>query len=145
MGGKGKGWASASSAVGVSFATYGARQGLTGLAYGITTTVSLGGPLYEAVRLRESVDAGHSLGPRQLACAELIDGSRTAYSMGRAHRTGAGVARTLHRATSLDVDFVKTYVRASGQVMAQAAEAAHRLGVPCGSHLCAPGRAAGQT
>lgn len=38
----------------------------------------------------------------------------------------------------------ETYVRASGEVMAQAAEAAHLLGVPSGSHLCAPGRAAGQ-
>uniref|UniRef100_UPI003CD0989C hypothetical protein n=1 Tax=Streptomyces hawaiiensis TaxID=67305 RepID=UPI003CD0989C len=28
--------------------------------------------------------------------------------------------------------------------MAMAAAAAHQLGVPCGSHLCAPGRAAGQ-
>jgi imidazolonepropionase-like amidohydrolase len=64
--------------------------------------------------------------------------------MGRAHRTSAGVARTLERAAALDVDFVKTYVRASGEVMARAARAAHRLGVPSGSHLSAVGRAAGQ-
>ncbi|QCD53753.1 amidohydrolase family protein [Streptomyces hawaiiensis] len=124
--------------------TYGARQNLTALAYGITTTACLGAPLYESVRLREEAATGHSLGPRHLACAELIDGSRTAYSTGRPHRTRAGVERTLRRATTLDVDFIKTYVRASGEVMAQAAVAAHRLGVPCGSHLCAPGRAAGQ-
>ncbi|MFC5654043.1 amidohydrolase family protein [Streptomyces nogalater] len=125
-------------------ATYGARHGLTALAYGITTMACLGASLYEAIRLRESLASGHSTGPRLLACAELIDGARTAYAMGRAHRTTAGVRRTLERATALRVDFVKTYVRASGQVMAQAAEAAHRLGVPSGSHLCAPGRAAGQ-
>ncbi|OYP10463.1 amidohydrolase [Streptomyces sp. FBKL.4005] len=125
-------------------ATYGAQHSLTALAYGITTTACLGAPLYEAIRLRESLASGHSIGPRLLACAELIDGARTAYAMGRAHRTPAGVRRTLERATALDVDFVKTYVRASGQVMAQAADAAHRLGVPSGSHLCAPGRAAGQ-
>ncbi|MBM7168666.1 PD40 domain-containing protein [Streptomyces sp. G44] len=125
-------------------ATYGARLNLTALAYGVTTTACLGAPLYEAVRLRESGASGHSLGPRQLACAELIDGARTAYSMGRAHRTAAGVERTLRRATALDVDFVKTYVRACGDVMARAATAAHRLGVPCGSHLCSPGRTAGQ-
>ncbi|MEU7085247.1 amidohydrolase family protein [Streptomyces achromogenes] len=104
----------------------------------------MGASLYEAVRLRESLASGHSTGPRLLACAELLDGARTAYAMGRAHRTAAGVRRTLERATALRVDFVKTYVRASGQVMAQAADAAHRLGVPSGSHLCAPGRAAGQ-
>ncbi|MYX99429.1 amidohydrolase family protein [Streptomyces sp. SID486] len=125
-------------------ATYGARHSLTALAYGITTTACLGASLYEAVRLRESLASGHSIGPRLLACAELIDGTRTAYAMGRAHRTTAGVRRTLERAAALRVDFVKTYVRASGEVMAQAAEAARLLGVPSGSHLCAPGRAAGQ-
>ncbi|MEW2294569.1 amidohydrolase family protein [Streptomyces sp. NPDC006743] len=125
-------------------ATYGNRQNLTALAYGITTTACMGGPLYETVRLREATGSGACLGPRSLACAELIDGSRTAYSMGRAHRTESGVRRTLERATALDVDFVKTYVRAPGRYMALAAEAAHRLGVPCGSHLCAPGRASGQ-
>ncbi|MEU9475950.1 amidohydrolase family protein [Streptomyces sp. NPDC048191] len=125
-------------------ATYGARQSLTALAYGITTTVCLGSPLYDAVRLREAAGSGDLLGPRQLACAELIDGARTAYAMGRAHRTRDGVRRTLRRAAALDVDFVKTYVRAPGEVMAEAAEVAHALGVPSGSHLCSPGRAAGQ-
>ncbi|MER6075557.1 amidohydrolase family protein [Streptomyces sp. NPDC001817] len=125
-------------------ATYGARQSLTTLAYGITTTFCLGSPLYDAVRLREAAGSGTLLGPRQLACAELIDGARTAYSMGRAHRTRDGVRRTLRRAAALDVDFVKTYVRAPGEVMAEAAEVAHALGLPTGSHLCAPGRAAGQ-
>ncbi|MFI2645154.1 amidohydrolase family protein [Streptomyces sp. NPDC018610] len=125
-------------------ATYGARQNLTFLAYGITTTACMGGPLYETVRLRESAASGHGLGPRSLACAELIDGARTAYGMGRAHRTEPGVRATLRRAAALDVDFVKTYVRAPGETMALAARAAHRLGVPCGSHLIFPGRAAGQ-
>lgn len=125
-------------------ATYGARHPLTALAYGITTTACLGAPLYEAVGLREALASGHSTGPRLLACAELIDGARTAYSKGRAHRTRAGLERTLERATALNVDFVKTYVRAPGDFMARAADAAHRLGVPCGSHLCSPGRAAGQ-
>ncbi|WP_369386893.1 amidohydrolase family protein [Streptomyces sp. CG1] len=126
-------------------ATYGARQSLTALAYGITTTACLGSPLYDAVRLREAAGSGELLGPRQLACAELLDGARTAYSMGRAHRTRDGVRRTLRRAAALDVDFVKTYVRAAGEVMAEAAEVARALGVPSGSHLCAPGRAAGQS
>ncbi|MEV5876345.1 amidohydrolase family protein [Streptomyces sp. NPDC052101] len=126
-------------------ATYGARQSLTALAYGITTTACLGSALYEAVRLREAADSGQLLSPRQLACAELIDGARTAYSMGRAHRTRDGVRRTLRRAAALDVDFVKTYVRAPGEVMAEAAAVARALGVPSGSHLCAPGRAAGQS
>lgn len=124
---------------------YGGRQGALMLAYGVTTAVSLGGFGYEAVRLRESLAARTSLGPRLVTCAELIDGPRVAYSMGRAHRTEEGVRRTLDRTVALDHDFVKTYVRAPGTVMAEAARTAHeRLGVPCGSHLCFPGRNAGQ-
>jgi Tol biopolymer transport system component len=124
---------------------YGGRQASLMLAYGITTNVSLGGFAHEAVRIRESVAAGRTAGPRFLATGELIDGSRVAYSMGRAHRTREGVRRTLERAVALDLDFVKTYVRAPGSTMAMGARTAHeRLGVRCGSHLLTPGIDTGQ-
>ncbi|MEU9980896.1 amidohydrolase family protein [Streptomyces sp. NPDC050856] len=125
-------------------APYGGRQNLLALAYGITTTASMGGPAYASVRMREALATGQALGPRLLACTEFIDGSRVAYSEDRAHTTGAGVRRSLERVTALDADFVKTYVRAPGRIMAEAARTAHRLGVPSGSHLCSPGRNAGQ-
>ncbi|MFG2987788.1 amidohydrolase family protein [Streptomyces sp. NPDC048257] len=125
--------------------TYGARQGALHLAYGVTTVVSLGGSAYEQARLREDIRAGRLAAPRMLAGGELLDGSRVAYSMGRAHRTGAGFARSLARAAALDWDFVKTYVRAPYAHMAEAARFAHeRLGVLAGSHLCAPGIRSGQ-
>ncbi|MFF3014439.1 amidohydrolase family protein [Streptomyces sp. NPDC057939] len=125
--------------------TYGARQGLLHLAYGVTTTVSLGGSAHEQARLREDIRAGLLRAPRLLAGGELLDGSRVAYSMGRAHRTRAGFARSLARAEALDWDFVKTYVRAPYELMAEAARFAHeRLGVLAGSHLCAPGIGSGQ-
>ncbi|WP_419999765.1 amidohydrolase family protein [Streptomyces boninensis] len=125
--------------------TYGGRQTLLNLAYGVTANASLGGFAHEAVRLRESLASGDTTGPRLLATGELIDGPRVAYSMGRAHRTREGVARTLGRAVALDYDFVKTYVRAPGSTMAAAARTAHdELGVPAGSHLCYPGRNLGQ-
>uniref|UniRef100_UPI00389A93D4 amidohydrolase family protein n=1 Tax=Streptomyces kaniharaensis TaxID=212423 RepID=UPI00389A93D4 len=125
--------------------TYGGRQSRLNLAYGITGNVSLGGFAYEQARLRESVDAGVMDGPRFLTTGELIDGSRVAYSMGRAHRTEDGVRRSLERAVALDYDFVKSYVRAPGRTMAQAARTAHeRLGVPTGSHLLTPGVQLGQ-
>ncbi|NEB73975.1 amidohydrolase family protein, partial [Streptomyces sp. SID14478] len=80
-----------------------------------------------------------------LATGELLDGARVAYSMGRAHRTRAGLRRSLDRAAALDWDFVKTYVRAPGWVMKEAARFAHeRLGVRSGSHLCTPGVQVGQ-
>ena len=125
--------------------TYGARQGLLHLAYGVTTTVSLCGSAHEQARLRADIRAGLLRAPRLLAGGELLDGSRVAYSMGRAHRTRAGFARSLARAEALDWDFVKTYVRAPYELMAEAARFAHeRLGVLAGSHLCAPGIQSGQ-
>ncbi|MFG2830321.1 amidohydrolase family protein [Streptomyces sp. NPDC048434] len=125
--------------------TYGGRQTALQLAYGITTAVSCGGFSYEQARIREAVAAGVLAGPRLLTCGELLDGGRVAYSMGRAHRTRAGLRRSLERGAALDWDFVKTYVRAPGWVMAEAARFAHqRLGVRSGSHLLTPGLQLGQ-
>ncbi|PBC86271.1 MULTISPECIES: amidohydrolase family protein [unclassified Streptomyces] len=125
--------------------TYGGRQTALQLAYGITTAVSCGGFSYEQARLREAVAAGALAGPRLLTCGELLDGARVAYSMGRAHRTRAGLRRSLARGAALDWDFVKTYVRAPGWVMEEAARFAHqRLGVRAGSHLLTPGIQLGQ-
>lgn len=125
--------------------TYGGRQTAAQLTYGITTAVSLGGFAYEQARLREAVASGELAGPRLLTTGELLDGSRVAYSMGRAHRTREGLRRSLARATALDWDFVKTYVRAPGWVMEEAARFAHeRLGVRTGGHLLSPGIQLGQ-
>ncbi len=125
--------------------TYGGRQSALQLAYGITTAVSCGGFSYEQARIREAVAAGALAGPRLLTCGELLDGGRVAYSMGRAHRTRAGLRRSLERGAALDWDFVKTYVRAPGWVMEEAARFAHHeLGVRAGSHLLTPGVQLGQ-
>ncbi|MFB7496638.1 amidohydrolase family protein [Streptomyces sp. NPDC056161] len=125
--------------------TYGGRQNALALAYGITSQVSLGGFAHESVRIREAVAAGDMAGPRLFATGELIDGSRVAYSMGRAHRTREGVRRSLDRAVALGFDFVKTYVRAPAVTMRAAADTAHAsLGVLSGSHLLSPGVSTGQ-
>ncbi|WP_434594799.1 amidohydrolase family protein [Streptomyces sp. A5-4] len=125
--------------------TYGARQTALELAYGVTTTVSLAGFSYEQARLREDIVAGRLNGPRLLTTGELLDGSRVAYSMGRAHRTPEGLRRSLARGAALDWDFVKTYVRAPVTAMAEAARFGHqRLGVRSGSHLCAQGIQSGE-
>ncbi|MDO0930938.1 amidohydrolase family protein [Streptomyces sp. DG2A-72] len=125
--------------------TYGGRQTALQVAYGVTTAVSLGGFAYEQARIREAVAAGALAGPRLLATGELLDGPRVAYSMGRAHRTPEGLRRSLARGAALDWDFVKTYVRAPGWVMKEAADFGHkRLGVRSGSHLCTPGVQLGQ-
>ncbi|MFF9490340.1 amidohydrolase family protein [Streptomyces sp. NPDC014676] len=116
--------------------TYGGRQSSLMLAYGITTNVSLGGFAHEAVRIRESVAADRMAGPRLFTSGELLDGSRVSYSMGRAHRTPAGLRRSLERAVALEYDFVKTYVRAPAWLMREAGRVAHQdLGVLAGSHF----------
>jgi Tol biopolymer transport system component len=115
------------------------------LSYGITTNVSMGSIAYLAISERESLAAGQRFGPRLIATGELIEGSRVSHSPVRAHATRAAVDRTLSRAKALDWDYVKTYVRAPGTMMAHAARFGHRvLGVPSGSHLLAPGYEAGQ-
>ncbi|WP_394813403.1 amidohydrolase family protein [Streptomyces johnsoniae] len=125
--------------------TYGGRQTALQLAYGITTNVSFGGFAYEQARLREAVAAGELAGPRLLTTGELLDGSRVAYSMGRAHRTREGLRRSLSRGIALDWDTVKTYVRAPYWLMEEAAAFAHeRLGARTGSHFCSPGIQSGQ-
>ncbi|WP_327667002.1 amidohydrolase family protein [Streptomyces sp. NBC_00485] len=125
--------------------TYGGRQTTGQLTYGITTAVSLGGFAYEQARIREAVATGELAGPRLLTTGELLDGARVAYSMGRAHRTRQGLRRSLERGAALDWDFVKTYVRAPGWVMEEAARFAHeRLGVRTGGHLLSPGVQLGQ-
>ncbi|RPF34248.1 amidohydrolase family protein [Streptomyces sp. TLI_185] len=125
--------------------TYGGRQTAGQLSYGITTAVSLGGFAYEQARIREAVATGQLAGPRLLTTGELLDGARVAYSMGRAHRTREGLRRSLERGADLDWDFVKTYVRAPGWIMAEAARFAHeRLGVRTGGHLLSPGVQLGQ-
>ncbi|MDX3643998.1 amidohydrolase family protein [Streptomyces sp. MB09-02B] len=125
--------------------TYGSRQATAQLTYGVTTAVSLGGFAHEQARIREEVNTGRLAGPRLLTTGELLDGARVAYSMGRAHRTKAGLRRSLERAEALDWDFVKTYVRAPGWVTSEAARFAHeRLGVRTGGHLLSPGVQLGQ-
>ena len=44
---------------------------------------------------------------------------------------------------ALEYDYLKTYVRTSALVKAMAADAAHRFGIPVGTHLMSPGFYAG--
>jgi Tol biopolymer transport system component len=124
---------------------FGGRYMSLYLAYGITSNVSMGGLAYPSTKERESLAAGARLGPRFFSTGELIEGSRVSHPPVRAHATHDGVLRTLIRAHALEWDYVKTYVRAPGTVMAEAARFGHFvLGVPSGSHLISPGYEAGQ-
>ncbi|WP_202619138.1 amidohydrolase family protein [Ornithinimicrobium cavernae] len=123
---------------------FGDRQGRISLAYGITSTLSVGDQVYRAMEDRDSLDAGERVGPRFYATGEPIDGSRVYYNFMRPTSTDEDVQRELTRAEALDYDFLKTYVRLPASRMATVIDEAHRLGVPSSSHYLSPGALVGQ-
>ncbi|QES44149.1 amidohydrolase [Streptomyces venezuelae] len=125
-------------------AVYGGRQSALFLSYGVTSAMSMGGSGYEGARLREATASGELTGPRLVTASEVLDGSRVAWD-NRVHATREGLRLTLSRGKALDWDFVKTYVRAPGWVMEEAARFAHEeMGVRTGSHNLSPGIQLGQ-
>lgn len=124
---------------------FGERQGRLNLAYGITSTLSVGDLVYDAIEEREVMKSGDRVGPRFFASGELIDGSRIYYSTNRPTTSIEQVPLEMSRARELDYDYVKTYVRLNANRMAEITDTAHEeLGVPVGSHLFAPGVFVGQ-
>ncbi len=123
---------------------FGDRQGRINLAYGVTSTLSVGDQVYRALEDRDSLEAGERVGPRFYATGEPIDGSRVYYNFMRPTRTDAEVERELTRARKLDYDFLKTYVRLPADRMARVVEEAHRLGLRSSSHYLSPGALIGQ-
>ena len=123
---------------------FGDRQGRVSLAWGITSTLSVGDQVYRAMEDRDSLRAGARVGPRFYATGEPVDGSRVYYNFMRPTRSDAQVRRELTRAKRLDYDFVKSYVRLQATRMAMVVSAAHALGVPSSSHYLTPGALVGQ-
>lgn len=123
---------------------YGDRQGRISLAYGVTSTLSVGDQVYRAMEDRDSLRAGARVGPRFYATGEPVDGSRVYYNFMRPTTSDAEVSRELTRAKQMDYDFVKSYVRLQASRMAMVVTAAHALGVPSSSHYLTPGALVGQ-
>jgi Tol biopolymer transport system component/imidazolonepropionase-like amidohydrolase len=109
------------------------------LAYGMTSTLAPGDVAYSSVENREAIRAGTRVGPRGFASGEPIDGSRTHLDHFRGVNNMAQMPLEISRIRSLEYDYVKTYVRTSAEIKAETVEAAHRLGIPVGTHLMAPG------
>ncbi|EIE99154.1 periplasmic component of the Tol biopolymer transport system [Saccharomonospora glauca K62] len=123
---------------------YGDRQGRISLAYGITSTLSVGDQVYRALEDRESLDSGARVGPRFYATGEPIDGSRVYYNFMRPTTSDEQVEWELSRAKALDYDMIKTYVRLPADRMRTVIDTAHELGVPSASHYLSPGAHLGQ-
>jgi imidazolonepropionase-like amidohydrolase len=122
----------------------GARQGAQQLAYGVTTTVSMGDPAYAALEDREALASGRRIGPRLFSNTEPIDGSRVYYDFMRPVVNQPQLERELARLEAFDADSLKTYVRLPFRLQAQAIAFGHRLGLPAFSHYWYPALAFGQ-
>lgn len=113
------------------------------LSYGITSTLSVAGPLHQSIEMREALAAGNLVGPRLLACPPLWEGNRLFYSFARTLRTGEIADLEIAKAKAMDVDFLKSYVRAPIPTMQKIAQAGIDVGVPTGTHMLQPGAATG--
>jgi Tol biopolymer transport system component len=121
----------------------GGRSPLQQLAFGVTSTLSVGDPVYLALEDRESLASGVRTGPRFFATGEGLDGSRIYYDFFRPIATAAEFERELSRVGALDFDVLKTYVRLPNSYQAHAIAFGHRLGLPSWSHYWYPAMAFG--
>lgn len=113
------------------------------LAYGITSVQSVAGPLHQSVEIREALEAGNLFGPRMFISPPLWEGNRSFYSFARSLRTPAIADLEIAKARAMGTDYMKSYVRAPIPIMQKIAQAALDYGVPTGTHMLAPGAAAG--
>jgi Tol biopolymer transport system component len=113
------------------------------LSYGLTTGQSVGGPLHQSIELRESLESGNLVGPRLFVSPPLWEGNRLFYHFARTLRTPAVADVEISKAKKMDVDFMKSYVRAPIPIMSRIAQGALDLGVPSGTHPIEPGAATG--
>ena len=105
-------------------------------AYGFTSVQSVAGPIYASTEIREALDAGNMIGPRLYTSTPLMEGNRMSYDMSRAVRNAEVADLEISRFEAVDIDWIKTYVRDPIPAMRRFAAAAHRMGIPSGTHLC---------
>jgi Tol biopolymer transport system component/imidazolonepropionase-like amidohydrolase len=122
---------------------YGEAHGRAYLAFGVTTVQSLGGPPYEAVEARESVDANKRTGPRVFSTGYLLEYQRVYYRMGIALSNPAHLEIELQRAKALRYDLLKSYVRLPDRQQKRVVEFAHSIGIPVTTHEIYPASAIG--
>lgn len=113
------------------------------LSYGITSTLSVAGPLHQSIEMREALEAGNLVGPRLFTSPPLWEGNRQFYSFARTLRTPEVADLEIAKARTLGVDFMKSYVRAPIPIMVKIAQAGVDAGIPTGTHMLAPGSATG--
>jgi len=111
-------------------------------AFGLTSVLSNGGSTYHTMLIHEAIESGKLLGPRMLT-SPLFDGQRPFYGHHRSVHDEQALAVELEKASALEMDFLKVYVRAPVSYFHITAQAAQAMGVPSGSHFLSPGVQAG--
>ena len=113
------------------------------LSYGITSTQSVAGPLHQSIEIREALEAGNLLGPRLFVSPPLWEGNRQFYSFARTLRTPAIADMEIAKSVQMEVDYLKSYVRAPIPIMQKIAQAGLDNGIQTGTHMLSPGSATG--
>ncbi len=121
----------------------GQNLGKKWLAWGVTATRDPATDPYDALNRREATDEGNYIGPRVFFTGSPIDGNRIYYGGSYAFTSPAQLELELERATALDYDMIKTYVRLPDPVQKRVIERAHELGLPVTSHELYPATAYG--
>ena len=124
---------------------FGVGEGLgrTWLAWGITTIRDPSSEPFQMRERREAVESGVRVGPRALSTGRIFDGERIYYSFGNAMTPGAQLSQELERATIMNFDLIKTYVRLPDALQARIIDYAHAHGIPVASHELYPSVAFG--
>ena len=117
---------------------YGASQGRAWLSFGITTVRSPGNTPYEAVEDREANEAGVRPGPRVYGTGYLMEWNRVYYKMGIAISSVSQFEMELQRASVLQHDLIKSYVRLPDLQQKRMVEFAHSIGIPVATHEIFP-------
>ncbi|MEO7156695.1 MAG: hypothetical protein ABI039_03980, partial [Vicinamibacterales bacterium] len=111
--------------------------------YGFTSVQSVAGAVYPSTEIREALEAGNLVGPRLFTSSQLLEGSRLSYSMARYVRTPEVADLECSKFKAVDIDWIKSYVRAPIPVMNRLARCAQDIGVPTATHLLYPGVSTG--
>ena len=122
---------------------YGENFGRVWLAYGITSLRVPSINPYAGLEQREAFDSGRRPGPRVFLAGDPIDGARVYYPGGVSVSSDEQLDAALDRASTLGLDFFKTYVRLPDRLQKRVVEFAHALNKPVTSHELFPAVAYG--
>ena len=118
--------------------SWGERLGRAWLAWGVTAMRNPSADPYDELSRREAIQSGQALGPRIYFTGSPIDGSRIYYGGAIALQSEEQIDMELDRASKLDYDLIKTYVRLSDPLQQRVVEGAHAIGIPVTSHELYP-------